>query len=252
MFAIALALASGCAPKRIELPSGNGTPFDASAAYEQATRECRGAQTIEVTLGLSGRAGSVRLRGNVDAGFEAPDKVRLEGRAPIGRPLFVLAAPGSEATLYLPRENRVLRSARTADVVEALVGLRLDGAQLRSIVSGCAFGVGEPADGRSFPGGWVAAGIGGARTYLRQVDGRWRVFAAAQDDLTVHYSTFVSGRATVLRLQAPASKADVSARLSDMNINLPMRPAVFEVELPADAEPLTLDELRRSGPLGDR
>ena len=248
---VAFAIASGCAPKRVELPSGDGTPFpDAVSAYQQAVQDCRGARTIEVTLGLSGRAGSVRLRGNVDAGFEAPDKVRLEGRAPIGRPVFILAAPGPESTLYLPRDNRVLRKARPADVVEALVGLPLDGGQLRSLVSGCGFGVAEPTEGRSLPGQWVVVEADGAKTYLRQVDGRWRILAAVKAGLTVHYSAFTAGRATTLQLQAPASKADVTARLSEMNINVTMEPAVFEVEVPAAAEPLTLDELRRAGPLG--
>ena len=248
---VTLVVASGCAPKRVELPTGDGTPFPgAVSAYQQAVQECRGARTMEVTLGLSGRAGSTRLRGNVDAGFEAPDKVRLEGRAPIGRPVFILAAPGEESTLYLPRDNRVLRQARTAEVVEALVGLPLDGAQLRSLVSGCGFGAADPAEGRSLPGDWVVVETGVARTYLRQVDGRWRIVAAAKSGLTVHYSTFAGGRASSLRLQAPASKADVTARLSEMNVNMTLQPAVFEVDVPAGAEPLTLDELRRAGPLG--
>ena len=247
----AIAAAAGCAPSRVELPSGAGTPFpEATTAYQEAVHECRNARTIEVTLGLSGRAGSVRLRGNVDAGFEAPDKVRLEGRAPIGRPVFILAAPGAEATLYLPRENRVLRNARASEVVEALVGLPLDGAELRALVSGCGFGAEEPSEGRSFGGQWVVVDTGNAKTYLREHDGRWRLIAAARAGLTVYYEGFVAGRASMLRLEAPDSNADVTARLSDMNINVSLQPAVFDVDVPAAAEPLTLEELRRAGPLG--
>jgi outer membrane lipoprotein-sorting protein len=44
--------------------------------------------------------------------------------------------------------------------------------------------------------------------------------------------------------------ADVTARLSDVNINVTLAPAVFEVEVPSGAEPITIDELRRAGPLG--
>jgi hypothetical protein len=37
--------------------------------------------------------------------------------------------------------------------------------------------------------------------------------------------------------------------LSDVNINVPLDPAVFDVDA-RGAVPLTLDELRRAGPLG--
>ena len=248
--ACAIAAATACAPKRVELPSGAATPFaDAAAAYEQAVQECRGARTIQATLGLSGRAGTMKLRGSVDAGFEAPEKVRLEGRHPLGRPVFILVA-APEATLFLPRENRVLRNVGAAEIVEALVGVPLGGGELRSLVSGCGFAVAEPSQGRSYAAGWVAVDTGDSTTYLRQVDGRWRVAAASRPPLVVHYSAFVLGRPTVLRLQASdASKADLTVRLSDVNINVPLEPQVFEVNA-SGADPLTLEELRRAGPLG--
>jgi outer membrane lipoprotein-sorting protein len=251
---LAIAFTSGCgAPKGIALPGGPGAPApDAPAAYQEAVQECRAIRTMTVTLGLSGRVGDTRLRGNVDAGFDAPDKIRLEMRPPIGRPIFILVAPGPEATLYLTRENRVLRKARSSEVVEALVGLKLDGAELRALVSGCGFGAAEPSGGRSFDGQWIAVTTGGATTYLRQIEGQWRIVAATRQGLTVLYSEFSSGRASALQLEAPVSKANVAVRLSDMDLNLPLEPSVFEVNVPAAAEPLTLEELRRAGPLGQQ
>jgi len=252
MLLATLAGLSGCGGKRVALPSGDGVPFpDAAAAYQAAVQDCRGARTVTATLSLSGRAGSTRLRGDIDAGFEAPEKVRLEGRHPFGRPLFILGAGGPLATLLLPRDSRVLQNAATKDIVEALVGLPLAGGALRSLVSGCGFGVADVSTGRSYSGGWVAVDGGDATTYLRQVEGRWRVVAATRPPLTVHYSAFGLGRASTLRLQASGpSVADVTARLSDVNINVSLDPAVFEVEVPPAAEPLTLEELRRAGPLG--
>ena len=103
-----------CAPKRIDLPTGAGTPYaEAARAYAEAVKECRGVRTMQATLGLSGRAGTTALRGNVDAGFEAPDRIRLEGRHPLGRPVFILVAGGGRSTLYMPRDNRVLRDVRS-------------------------------------------------------------------------------------------------------------------------------------------
>lgn len=251
VFACVSSVLAACGPRRVALPSGDGTPSpEAVTAYDDAVKECRGWRTMEVTLGLSGRAGATRLRGSIDAGFEAPEKVRLEMRAPIGRAIFILAAAGPDAILYLPRDNQVLRGARAADVVEALVGLPVSGAELRSIVSGCGFGAGQAANGRAYEGSWLAVEAGGAVNYLQQVEGRWRVAAATRRGLTVHYSEFAAGRATVIRLQEPRSQADVTARLSDVNINVTLQPAVFDVDVPAGAEPVTLEELRRAGPLG--
>jgi hypothetical protein len=250
-FGAVMALAA-CAPRRLELPTGDATPFpDAPKAYDAAVQDCRSARTLQVTLGLSGRAGGTGIRGNVDAGFQAPESVRLEGRAPFGRPVFILVSTGADALLYFARDDRVLRNAATAEIVEALVGLPLDGSELRALISGCGFEVGQPADGRRFAKGWVSVTAGGSTTYLQQIDGRWRVVAAAKPPLTVHYRDFTSGRAATIRLLADgATKADVTARLSDLNINIPLDAGVFEVTVPAAAEPLTLDELRRAGPLG--
>ena len=47
-----------------------------------------------------------------------------------------------------------------------------------------------------------------------------------------------------------ATTADITLRLSQVEINVPLADAVFEVDVPRDAAPLTLEELRRAGPLG--
>jgi hypothetical protein len=240
-----------CAPKRIDLPTGAGTPYaEAARVYAEAVNECRGVRTMQATLGLSGRAGTTALRGNVDAGFDTPDRIRLEGRPPIGRPVFILVAGGGRSTIYMPRDNRVLRDVAPESIVEALVGVALTPGELRSIVSGCGFGAAEPSQGREYTG-YVAVDAGGTTTYLRREQNTWRVAAAIRPPLTVLYSDFVNGRATTLRvISSGPPRADLGVRLSDVNLNVPMEDAVFAVDVPTAAQPLTLDELRRAGPLG--
>jgi outer membrane lipoprotein-sorting protein len=69
--------------------------------------------------------------------------------------------------------------------------------------------------------------------------------------LSVLYSDVVSSHPSTLRLQTSGSPAaDMTVRLSDMSINVPLEPEVFAVDVPAGAQPLTIDELRRAGPLG--
>jgi hypothetical protein len=47
---------------------------------------------------------------------------------------------------------------------------------------------------------------------------------------------------------APGAAADIGLRVSDVDLNIDLATDVFTVEIPEDAVPLTLEELRRSRP----
>ncbi len=253
---LSLALAAaGCAPKRLVLPAGPGTAFPGFAdAYVQASSDCGTVRTLTAALGLSGRAGATKLRGRIDAGFAAPDGLRLEGVAPFGKPVFVLVSRSDSSTLVLPRDERVLRGAAPAAIVEALAGVALGPSELRGIVAGCGLSAGAPGAGRLYEGGWAAVDAALTTTYLRQVDGRWRIGGATRGPLTIDYADFAGGRAETVHVRsAPApgdASADLTLRVSQLQVNLPLEPAVFEYDVPSGWAPLTLDELRRAGPLG--
>jgi hypothetical protein len=248
------ATVTACAPRLASLPSGPGTPFaDYASAFAQATEGCRGVRTMAAVLSLSGRAAGARLRAKIDAGFEAPGRVRLELPAP-GKPFFTFVAQGESATLVLPRENRVLRNAPPAATLEALAGVSIGPDELRTVVTGCGFRAGQPTAGQSFNNGWAVVDLEDAKTWLHQRGGVWQLAAASRGPLEVRYEEFTSGRPATIRLrtapgQAPAP-TDLTIRLSQVDINEPLGPGTFEVEIPAAAAPLSLDELRRAGPLG--
>lgn len=263
---VPLAVAAGCARPRPALPTGSGTPFPGSeTAYEAAVEECSGARTVLAELGLSGRAGDTRLRGRISAGFAAPSEVRLEGIA-FGRPVFLLVARRGEATLLLPRDDRVVRGAAPEAIIEALAGVALTPAELRAAVAGCALGAARPSNGRRFSDDWAAVDTGGETTYLRRIDGRWRVAAAVRGGLTLQYADFVEGRPSIILLRAtnpgaarsysppPAADvvADITLRVSQLEVDTPIDPRAFELDVPASADPLSIEELRRAGPLGER
>lgn len=247
-----LALAAACGPPaRPSLPSGAGTPFpDFSTAYEQAVQECSAVQAITAELSLSGRAGSTKLRGRINAGLAAPADIVLEGLALMGKPVFILTGRGGKAMLFLPRDNRILPSAEPSAIVEALAGVALDPAQLRSVLAGCGLERIAPAGGRGYGNDWAAIESDAGTAYLRRIEGVWRVAAAVRDGVTVQYGDFKAGRPG--RVFVKTSVADLSLRISQVETNVPLDPRVFDLEIPKDAVPLTLEELRRSGPLGER
>jgi hypothetical protein len=167
--------------------------------------------------------------------------------------VFILVADGRRGTLVLPREDRVLRDAPPEQIVDALAGVPLGPDAMRTVVSGCGLSVGPPSDGRAFPNGWTAVSLPDGTAYLRQNAGAWEVAASASGPVTVMYADYVSGRPSTIRLRAESQgrpSADLTLRLSDVDINITLDPKVFEVDLPARPVPLTLEELRRAGPLG--
>ena len=209
-------------------------------------------------MALSGRAGSTKLSARIDAGFAEPDRLRLEGFPRVnfgGKPFFVLVARGGDATLVLTRDGRVLRGAPPAAIIEALAGVALDPAQLRAVVSGCGLGTVQPGAGRSFQNGWAAIEAGDTTVFLRQLEGRWRIAAARRGPLTIEYADFAAGRPSSVLLRTAAAQgvvtADIRLRLSQVENDVPLTDTVFDVQVPGDAAPITLDELRKAGPLGD-
>ena len=251
---VVASLAAACTPKPPLLPGGPGTPYpEYASAYAEATAGCRAVRTLTASIALSGKAGTTKLRGRIDGGFEAPARARLEGIAPFGKPVFILVADGNRGTLVLPREDRVLRDAPPDQIVEALAGVRLSPDMLRTVVSGCGLTVAAPSGGRVFANGLTAMSVDEGTVYLRKTAAAWEVAAATSGPVTVMYSDYVSGRPSTVRLRAESqgrTSADLTLRLSDVEVNVTIDPRTFEVELPARAVPLTLEELRRAGPLG--
>ena len=248
-------LAAGCATRApLTFPTTGGTPFaEFAPAYKQATSSCAGIDTFTASMGLSGKAGRTKLRGRIDAGFAAPAKARLEGVAPFGRPVFVLTAEGNRGTLVLQRDERVLKDAPPEQIVEALAGVALTPDALRRAVSGCGLSSGEAASGQLHGTDLASVSLPDGAVFLRRAGNDWQMAGATQGTLTVAYSDYANGRPSTIRLRAESGgreTADLTLRLSQVEINTPLDAKVFQADIPARSIPLTLGELRSAGPLG--
>ncbi|MEO8522299.1 MAG: hypothetical protein ABI603_13105 [Acidobacteriota bacterium] len=247
-------LAAGCGRSpRIALPSGTGTPLpDFTSAYTEATTECAAVRQLSASIRLSGRAGQTKLSARIDAGFAAPARMRLEGFPRVsfgGRPFFIFVADSRDSTLLLPHDGRVLRGAAPAEVVEALAGVPLGPADLRALVAGCGLPSGPPSAAWSYADGWVRLQTGETALFVRRLSGRWRVAGAARAGLHAAYTDFNSDRPASLQLRTDTGGVDLRLRFAEVEVDPSFDPRVFEVEVPSDAAPLTIEELRRTGPL---
>ena len=259
---LAIVWSAGCAGPLVKLPSGPGAPaIDAADALTEATAACRAVSTLSAEVGVSGSIGGRRLRGSLLVGVAPPASARIEAVAPAGQPLFIFVATGDDATLLLPRDNRVLQHGRPDAVLEAVAGPRLDAQQLRETLTGCppeAAGV----NGRQYGADWRVVAVGPTDVYLRRgaAASRWQVVAAlhhaagggaASSEWRSEYADFDAGLPRTIRLaNADGKRFDLHLKLSQVETNARMGPEVFRVQIPADAVPVTVDELRRSGPFG--
>jgi hypothetical protein len=262
-FVLATALAaSSCGAPLLKLPTGPGSPAtDAAAVIAEAMSACRAVTAITLEMGVHGSAGGRRLRGRLTAGLAQPASARLEAVAPFGQPVFVFVASGNDASLLLPRDRRVLEHGRPADVFEAVSGVPLDAAQLRLLVTGCAMAP-DASDTVSFGDSWRVAPDGADNVYFRRDpstgsgQARWRVAATTRRGETgwrAEYSMFENNLPHVVRIVSePPGRFDLQLDLSQVELNVTLGPEAFRLPPSGTAGPITLDELRRSGPLGEK
>jgi hypothetical protein len=205
-------------------------------------------------MGLRGRAGGRRLSGRLLAGFERPGSMRLEAVVPFGPPGFILATRGKEAVLLLPRDERVVRGESSDEILGSLTGVALAPADLQAILTGCVVPDSKPTGGRMHANGWASIDLEGGATMYLQRAGSWRIRAARRNGWNVDYPVWQGTFPQTIRLQSQDERAnvDMTATLSQIEVNVEVDPAAFTVDVPPNASPLTLEELRAAGPLGER
>ena len=88
--------------------------------------------------------------------------------------------------------------------------------------------------------------------YLQRM-GTWQVRAGRRDGWEVDYPMWHGTFPQTIRLRSVSEPAnvDMTATLSQIQVNVDINPSAFTVDVPADASPLTIEELRQAGPLGE-
>ena len=239
---------TACAPHRLALPTGDGTPAaDYASAFASASVRCRDVRTFTAELALSGNVGRRNLRGHLLAGF-APGALRLEATSPVGAPVFILVADDGRGRLLLGRDRRLLDNTPPADIMDALAGLRVAPDDLRGLLGGCVKAAVDPVRGRAFGSDWLALDLneGGSMYLHRDATAGWRIVAGASRGLDVEYDATGNGLPSRVRMELEAeagfaSKPEAQASLLPDPLLRPEEAMVLEV-LRAD-ESLQIDEI---------
>jgi hypothetical protein len=252
-----IAIASACAKPRVELPSGPFVPLvDAQTVLAEAFGHCSDIDTLTLELALSGRAGGRKLRARLLAGLTASDAIRLEAVAPFGPPGFILAGTGQGSVLLLPRDDRVLRDVPPREILEALAGVEVEPRELLAFLSGCPAATPQLAGARASGSDWVLVDLESHRgvAYVRRRSS-WRLAALVHQRLRVTFEDWTAHQPGLIRLQSTAAGGpgsfDLALRPSQVERNVALPASAFSVDVPPDAQPITIEELRRAGPMRD-
>ena len=255
-FLLASLLAASCGAPLMKLPAGPGAPApDIRDVMTEATAKCRAVSSLTVEVAVSGSIGGRRVRARLAAGLASPASARLEAFA-FGQPIFIFVARASGATLLLTRGRRVLERGAPGEVLEAVAGVPLDAADLRTALLGCVVAP-DLDSGRRLGDDWRIAAEVESEVYLRR-EARarpWRLVAVAyhppaQPAWRAEYRDFVDDLPRAVRFVSDdPSRFDLRLTLSQLDLNVKLDAPAFEVTVPAGVDPITLDELRRQGPL---
>ncbi len=247
-------LTLSCGVPLMSLPSGPGAPADASAALADATRACRAVQTFTAAIAVRGSIGGQTVRARLFAGLAPPASVRIEAIAPFGQPTFTVVAVAGDATVVLS-DGRALEHGPPSEVLEALTGVPIAPADLRPVLTGCAEAP-APERARQFGADWFVVPDDAGTAYLHRESAQapWRLVAAERrppgaGGWRTEYRDVDGGLPRSVRFKSEAAgRFDLRLSLSQVALNDTLGADVFRLQVPADAAPITLDELRRSAP----
>jgi hypothetical protein len=118
------------------------------------------------------------------------------------------------------------------------------------MLSGCVRAAADAASGRAYGADWRAVDLAsGGTVYLHRQNGTWRIAAGRYGGLEIDYTAFQGERPSEVVLRGTDLNLSIALNQVEVNGELP-RDQLVAVKIPPGLSPLTLEELRRAGPLG--
>jgi hypothetical protein len=246
---LAVVLSTGCAGGRFVRPAGAAVPFaEATAIWAELSRACRAVTTVRTQLRVSGRVDGQRVPSLTTGLAAGADRLAIDSQAGVRR-VFSLAGDARAVVLLNHLQGHVTRGP-AGDVVEALVGVRLEPDRLLALLSGCVSTDPVVAEAERV-GAFARLRTVDSVIYLRERGGQWGLVAAEFDDVVADYRSVEAGWPRDIEIRRGAA-VTLRLRVIEFERNPQLPPAVFQLQVPEAFVEVPLDALRQSGPLGRR
>lgn len=246
---LTLVLSTACAGGRFVRPAGTAAPFpEAADIWAELSRACRPVTMARAELRVSGRVAGQRVP-SLTTGLVVDDaRLAIDSRAG-GRRVFALAGDRAGVVLLNYLDRQATRGP-AGDVVDALIGVRLEPARLLALLSGCVSSDPVVTQAERF-GTVVRLRVSDTVIYLAERGGQWRLAAAEFGDVAADYLRIESGWPREIALRRGAN-VTLRLRVIEFERNPQLPPALFQLQVPDAFVEVPLDDLRQSGPLGRR
>ncbi len=198
----------------------------------------------QAVIGIRGKGPDGRFSATLVIIFERPDRMRVELLGAFGSTRWVAVAGQGEIVVWFPGRRECLRDTRVEKVVGALLGLALGPSEVMAALSGTGVPLGplrDRPDRAIRRDRTIQIELEGARIELEGD----QVISAQQTHYGVSYPTkwMESGKQVPPRVELRAENLQASLNMEDLDVNVPLHPKAFIIDLPDDADPLTLEEI---------
>ncbi len=249
-------LTSGCATGMLARPSGNGAAApEAPAIWADTTARCASARVFVAQVRMNGWVGDRGTRlgpPTMNLAVTRDEDIYLEVPMIVGGPVVQMAGRAGDVTLVLPRDGRV-HQGTTYEVIHAMTGLRWGPRRLLEVLSACVAAPAGEVAGRRFDRLLRVDVSASATAWLERRGSQWRVRAADLDGWRVDYEEYdVIWPRRIRVVGPPVAPLDLLFTVEQTQVNVSLPATAFDLRVPADAVPMTVDELRANGPLRDR
>jgi hypothetical protein len=205
-------------------------------------RQEAGVARYQAVLKIRGQGPEGRFTATEVLIFERPDRVRVELLGAFGSTRWMAVASGGQILVWFPSRREFLRDSRVEEVVGALLGVPLSPEEVMAVLAG----VGLPRQvvrpsGAVRENGASRIDVDGAQIELVEMQVRW----ARGDAYRVSYPTDWKARGKQVpdRVEIQASELQATIDVEDLNVNVPLHPKAFVLELPKDARRLELHQI---------
>lgn len=232
-----------CARRPVPLlPETPISTTDANHILEELQGNELSVARYQAVLKVKGKGPEGRFSATQVLAFERPDRMRVELLGAFGSTRWVTVATGAEILVYIPSRRQFLKETDVARVVGVLLGVELGTEEVMSMLSGA----GLPLEGRRAKRAFRRGE--GTRIELDrgsfEFDGE-QLRTATGPNYRVSYPTpwKEQGRQVPDRIDLETDDLHASLKIEDLDINIPIKPEVFTLVLPDDAQRLELYQI---------